>query len=99
MGNCTHRNDGRTVIFVKANDMEQEKKLAIPEGWGFDRVENGEVILKKVVEELPKTWADCINKPGGGNRLGVGKESSPSAPPMVDTAERFIKVVQQDAVE
>ena len=27
LGNCTHRNDGRTVIFVKANDMEQEKKL------------------------------------------------------------------------
>ena len=48
----------------------EEKKLQIPEGYVFDRVENGEVILKKVGGELPKTWAACLNKPGGGNRLG-----------------------------
>ena len=48
----------------------EEKKLKIPEGDVFDRVENGEVILRKVGGALPKTWADCLSKPGGGNRLG-----------------------------
>lgn len=48
----------------------EEKKLQIPEGYVFDRVENGEAILKKVGVELPKTWAACLNKPGSGNRLG-----------------------------
>lgn len=48
----------------------EEKKLQIPEGYVFDRVENGEVILRKVGGALPKTWEDCLNKPGGGNRLG-----------------------------
>lgn len=35
------------------------KKLTIPEGYEFDRVENGEVILKKKEVVLPKTWSDC----------------------------------------
>lgn len=35
------------------------KKLTIPFGYEFDRVENGEVILKKKEVELPKTWNEC----------------------------------------
>lgn len=34
------------------------KKLTIPEGYEFDRVENGEVILKKK-GVLPKTFDEC----------------------------------------
>ena len=36
--------------------MEETKKLAIPDGYEFDRVENGEVILKKKETVLPKAW-------------------------------------------
>ena len=41
--------------------MEEMKKLTIPEDYEFDRVENGEVILKKkeVESVLPKMWAVC----------------------------------------
>lgn len=36
--------------------MEETKKLAIPEGYEFDRVEDGEVVLKKKETALPKAW-------------------------------------------
>ena len=36
--------------------MEETKKLAIPDGYEFDRVENGEVILKRTSTALPKAW-------------------------------------------
>ncbi len=39
--------------------MEETKKLAIPDGYEFDRVENGEVILKKKEVVLPKTFEKC----------------------------------------
>lgn len=39
--------------------MEETRKLTIPDGYEFDRVEGGEVILKKKEVELPKTWSDC----------------------------------------
>ena len=38
---------------------EETKKLAIPEGYEFDRVENGEIILKKKEVVLPKTFGEC----------------------------------------
>lgn len=39
--------------------MEETKKLTIPDGYEFDRVEGGEVILKKKEAVLPKTWHEC----------------------------------------
>ena len=39
--------------------MEETKKLTIPEGYEFDKVENGEVILKKEVY-LPREWEECL---------------------------------------
>lgn len=39
--------------------MEETKKLAIPEGYEFDRVKGGEVILKKKTPVLPCTWGEC----------------------------------------
>ena len=39
--------------------MEETKKLAIPDGYEFDRVENGEVILKKKEIVLPRTLGEC----------------------------------------
>ena len=36
--------------------MEETKKLTIPDGYESDRVENGEVILKRTSTALPKTW-------------------------------------------
>ena len=41
--------------------MEETKKLAIPDGYEFDRVEGGEVILKKKEVVLPKTWNECYS--------------------------------------
>ena len=38
---------------------EETKKLAIPDGYEFDRVENGEVILKKKEVVLPNTIEKC----------------------------------------
>lgn len=40
--------------------MEEIKKLAIPDGYEFDRVEGGEVILKRVSTALPKDWNEII---------------------------------------
>lgn len=34
-------------------------KIIIPEGWEIDKVENGEIILKEIKKELPKTWEEC----------------------------------------
>lgn len=42
--------------------MEETKKLTIPEGYEFDKVENGEVILKKKEVAMPKTWEECYMK-------------------------------------
>lgn len=39
--------------------MEETKKLAIPDGYEFDRVEDGEVILKKKEAILFKTYEEC----------------------------------------
>ena len=40
--------------------MEPErKKLTIPEGWEFDKLENGEIILKTTDPVLPATLNDC----------------------------------------
>lgn len=39
--------------------MGETKKLTIPDGYEFDRVENGEVILKKKEVVLPKTVREC----------------------------------------
>lgn len=38
---------------------EETMKLTIPEGYEFDKVENGEVILKKEVY-LPREWEECL---------------------------------------
>lgn len=40
--------------------MEETKKLAIPDGYEFDRVEGGEVILKRASTALPKDWNEII---------------------------------------
>ena len=39
--------------------MEETKKLTIPDGYEFDRVEGGEVILKKKEVVLPRTFDEC----------------------------------------
>lgn len=46
---------------IKFNYMEPErKKLTIPDGWEFDKLENGEIILKTKEPTLPDTWEDCM---------------------------------------
>lgn len=34
-------------------------KIPIPKGWEFDKIENGEIILKESKIELPNTWGKC----------------------------------------
>ena len=46
-------------LILTNEDMEEVKKLTIPEDYEFDRVEDGKVILKKKEAELPKTWDEC----------------------------------------
>lgn len=68
------REDRKSVIFrditneskekkpktIKFKNMEPErKKLTIPEGWEFDKLENGEIILKTKEPVLPATLNDC----------------------------------------
>lgn len=46
---------------IKFKYMEPErKKLTIPEGWEFDKLENGEIILKTKEPTLPDTWEGCM---------------------------------------
>lgn len=40
---------------------EETKKLPIPDGYEFDKVENGEVILKKKEVVLPKRYDECLS--------------------------------------
>lgn len=42
--------------------MEEIRKLAIPDGYEFDRVEGGEVILKKKEVEMPQSYGACIGR-------------------------------------
>lgn len=45
---------------IKFKYMETErKKITIPEGWEFDKLENGEIILKTKDPVLPATLNDC----------------------------------------
>lgn len=46
---------------IKFKYMEPErKKITIPEGWEFDRLEKGEIILKAKKPTLPYTWDGCM---------------------------------------
>lgn len=65
------REDGKSVQFVKVEDIKTEsmkeqetKSLPIPEGWEFAGYENGEVKIRKVEPKLPTTYeyaVDAIN--------------------------------------
>ena len=69
------RKDGKPIIFRDITDKNKEnkhktvkfkymkperKKLTIPNGWEFDRLENGEIILKTKKPSLPTTWEECL---------------------------------------
>lgn len=69
------RKGGKPIIFRDITDENKEnkhktvkfkymkperKKLTIPEGWEFDRLENGEIILKTKKPTLPTTWEECL---------------------------------------
>ena len=62
-GNCgTVREDGKSVQFVKVEDMKEQetKSLPIPEGWEFAGYENGEVKIRKVEPELPTDFEKAL---------------------------------------
>lgn len=69
------RKDGKPIIFRDITDKSKEnkhktvkfkymkperKKITIPDGWEFDRLENGEIILKTKNPSLPNTWEECL---------------------------------------
>ena len=38
-----------------------EKTISIPDGWEFDRIDDGgNVVLKEKKKELPNTWLKCL---------------------------------------
>ena len=67
-GKCgTIREDGKSVQFVKVEDIKTEsmkkqetKSLPIPEGWEFAGYENGEVKIRKVEQELPTDYEKAL---------------------------------------
>ncbi|HIY88168.1 MAG TPA: hypothetical protein H9824_05635 [Candidatus Bacteroides pullicola] len=60
---------------------EETKKLTIPEGYEFDKVENGEVILKKKEIAMPKTWEECMDVLGSVSLFGLRKPYLRQLPP------------------
>ena len=67
-GKCgTIREDGKSVQFVKVEDIKTEsmkeqktKSLPIPEGWEFAGYENGEVKIRRVEAELPTDFEEAL---------------------------------------
>lgn len=58
---------------IKFKYMEPErKKLTIPEGWEFDKLENGEIILKTKEPVFPATLNDCCLELGGDGGIARG---------------------------
>lgn len=45
------------------------RKITIPDGWEIDKIDNGEIILKEVKKELPKTWKECYKRLGRGESI------------------------------
>ena len=42
----------------------ETKEIVLPQGWEVEKIENGKIILKEVVKNLPKTWEEfCENYP------------------------------------
>ena len=38
-----------------------EKTMPVPDGWEFDRIDDGgNIVLKEKKKELPKTWLGCL---------------------------------------
>ena len=64
-GNCRalSRKDSNSVIFklIKSYMKEETKTIEIPDGYEFDRVDDGEVILKKKEVVLPKNYTECLD--------------------------------------
>ena len=66
-GKCsTIREDGKSVQFIKVEDMKEQeiKSLPIPEGWEFAGYENGEVRIRKVEPELPTDFEKALDAVG-----------------------------------
>lgn len=40
----------------------ETKEIIIPQGWEVEKIKNGKIILKEVVERLPKTWEEFCEK-------------------------------------
>ena len=67
-GECgTIREDGKSVQFVKVEDIKTEsmkeqetKSLPIPEGWEFAGYDNGEIKIRRVEPELPTDYEKAL---------------------------------------
>ena len=67
-GKCgTIREDGKSVQFVKVEDIKTEsmkeqetKSLPIPEGWEFAGYDNGEIKIRKVEPEFPTDYEKAL---------------------------------------
>ena len=50
--------------------MKANIEINIPDGYEFDRVEDGKIVCKPIEVELPKTWKECLKKVGTTERIG-----------------------------
>ena len=88
----------------------ETKEIALPQGWEVDKIENGKIILKEVVETLPATWEEfCEKNPIKSRECYIGFASDvemysendyrhslydKSASPDKQTAEAFLALMQ-----
>lgn len=56
-------------MFDRVYENMDIKKIILPEGFEIDKVENGEIILKEIKKELPKTYEECFKQLGEGEIL------------------------------
>ena len=65
-GECVSyfRIDNEYVRFIRIEDKiemkEETKTIEIPEGWEFDKVNDGKIFLKEKKKELPMDWCNCL---------------------------------------
>ena len=88
----------------------ETKEIILPQGWEVEKIENGKIILKEVVETLPATWEEfCEKNPIKSGECSIGFASDvemysendyrhslydKSVLPDKQTAEAFLALMQ-----
>lgn len=90
-GNCIgiYRTDHLDVIFVECKDeptftLEEYQEIEIPNGFEFDRIENGKVLLKKQIEVSLNGYDSCASY------LNSDEETNQKSDELFDTFKKLL---------